>query len=135
MNTAIASPRVAAGMIASVAQQGLSVSDSTATVDASTISVEPQLSSGCGTSVAGAPASAIYQRGATSALTVRDSIVASGNPTNVPLARLPIWQRRSGTATAINSWTNADQYGTSPGSTCTSVDPGATTQAPLPAGW
>ena len=134
VNTAIASPRVAAGRIASVAQQGLSVSDSTATVDASTISVEPQLSSGCSTAVAVAPASAIYERGATSDLTVTDSIVASGNPFNLPDARLPIWQRRSGTATAINTWTNADQYGTSRGSDCTLVDPGATTQAPLPAG-
>ena len=60
--------------------------------------------------------------------------MASGNPSNLPDARLPIWQRRSGTATAINTWTNADQYGTSRGSDCTLVDPGATTQAPLPAG-
>ena len=81
-----------------------------------------------------APASAIYERGASSDLTVIDSIVASGNPLNLPDATLPIWQRRSGTATAINTWTNADQYGTSPGSACTLVDPGATTQAPLPAG-
>jgi hypothetical protein len=134
VNTAIASPRVAFGLNASVAQQGLAVSDSTATVDASTISVEPQLGSGCTVAVAVAPASAIYQRGVTSDLTVRDSIVASGNPSNLPDARLPIWQRRSGTATAINTWTNADQYGTSPGSACTAADPGATTQAPLPAG-
>ncbi len=133
VNTAIASPRVAPGLNASVAQQGLSVSDSTATVDASTISVK-QLSSGCPTAVAVAPASAIYERGASSDLTVTDSIVASGNPSNLPDARLPIWQRRSGTATAVNTWTNADQYGTSRGSDCTLVDPGATTQAPLPAG-
>lgn len=133
-NSAIASPRVDPGTIAGVAQQGLAVLDSTARVDASTISVEPQLSSGCPTAVRVAPASAIYESGATSDLTVVDSIVASGNPISLPDARLPIWQRRSGTATAINTWTNADQYGTSGGSDCTLVDPGATAQAPLPAG-
>ena len=97
----------------SVAQQGLGVGHSTATVRGVDIAVEPQLSSGCAHPVAGDLGVRDYQRGGDVRATIRDSIVGRRQPDEPQVrdaADLATARRRRHRE---STWTNADQYGTS----------------------
>ena len=125
VNTAITETR------GSSISHGLVVSSSTATLDGSTIAVEPYESNDCRTAVLVAPASAIYQSGAGSSLTVSGSVIGNGLNYTPKWANLPVWQKDAGTLNVSDTWTNADLYGQAPGSGC---PPGYEVQSALPGG-
>jgi hypothetical protein len=125
VNTALTETR------ASSIFHGLVVASSTATLDGSTIAVEPYESNDCNTGVLVAPASAIYQSGAGSSLTVSGSVIGNGLDYTPKWANLPVWKKDGGTLNVSDTWTNADLYGQSPGSGCPA---GYEVQSALPGG-